>query len=89
MKINCWKAIKFRVKMYNMLPKYHPETGERLFWDIFIYRKNVKGYDMNTGKHIGGFYTMEITHEARRTSGSEYMYDWHKKKIIETANFNC
>lgn len=78
----CRKRRKFLKKVRRQLPRFHPDTGQPLNWDITILRMGSK-YDPLTGKEIGGYPILSITQKnpGIMVDDHAYQYNWKKKKI--------
>lgn len=84
----CIRYFRLIYKIHSKLPKYHPETGERLCWCVGFIKRGVSGYDVNNGCALGKtFQTFYIDQKSpSRSSMRVYKYNWKKKKIEIVKN---
>ena len=77
-----WKLLN---KIESQLPRYHPETGERLNWDVELgHYKNLR-FDSRTGKPTERVFVPKIRIEQtapNRCGSPVYYFDWYKKEIV-------
>ena len=81
--LKSFKWFKFKHKINCRLPNYHPETGQRLSWDISIFWPNC-GYNTTTGQQIKkGFphLTIEQRSPMCLSDNRAYVYNWKKQRI--------
>lgn len=80
---NISRWIKFKNKIYSNLPKYHPEMGTSLKWDIRLNYKKVFDTESGESKQIG-LATLSISQIAPNglSNNNIYGFDWRKKKIL-------
>ncbi len=77
------KNSKIKNKVKKQLPNYHPITGQRLDWEILLYRTSNK-YNTITGKQIGGKLQLSINQKAPTCCVIDdncYKFNWKTKKI--------
>jgi hypothetical protein len=74
---------KFVKRIRAELPKYHPDSGVELDWDIQIYYRHCK-YNSNTGERIQGFPYLSLHQNKPRAIVVDpfvYRFNWKKKEI--------
>jgi hypothetical protein len=84
MKFSKRGAIK---KIHERLPKFHPESGQPLNWNISIYRSGGK-YDMQTGEYIGGKLRISIEqhNDGIFIDDRVFSYDWKEKRLYHQSS---
>ena len=73
-----FKSSKIKNMIEKELPNYHPITGQRLDWEILLYRASNK-YNTITGKQIGGKLRLSINQKAPICSlidNNCYKFNW-------------
>lgn len=77
--------LKHRIK--SQLPRFHPETGQKLAWVISFKYMNPR-FDSRSGIRTSGFPSLYIS-QSRHIPGYDdyscYEFDWKGQKIIKTG----
>jgi hypothetical protein len=80
-----WRRFSNRIR--SQLPRYHPNTGQKLNWEIYFVYREVK-YNTQTGQAMtSGFPQLRIRQMSPGgilIDHRVYEFNWCKKKIEKT-----